>query len=104
MGGSLVAGCTANGQVKMFSVNSKKEIADMAGHNDDEISRVVFSPCGNRILTASADKTARIWRADDGDLIQTLEGHTDDIFSTAFSYDGKTIITASKDNTCRIWR
>ena len=59
MTGSLVAGCTANGQVKMFSVNSKKEIADMAGHNDDEISRVVFSPCGNRILTASADKTAR---------------------------------------------
>jgi len=59
LSGTLVAGCTANGQIKMFNVNTKRELGEMIGHNEDEISRVVFSPSGNRILTASADKTAR---------------------------------------------
>ena len=57
--GTLIAGCTANGQIKVFNTNTKKELSDLEGHNEDEISRVVFSPTGKRILTASADKTAR---------------------------------------------
>jgi dynein assembly factor with WDR repeat domains 1 len=59
---------------------------------------------GNKILTASNDKTSRIWNAESGDLLQVLEGHEDEIFSCAFNYEGDTIITGSKDNTCRIWK
>ena len=57
--GSIVTGCTASGDVIMFDVETKKEIGEMEGHGEHEISRVVFSPSGKRILTASADKTAR---------------------------------------------
>ena len=65
---------------------------------------VVLIDQGSKILTASSDKSARLWDADSGDCLQILEGHTDEIFSCAFNYEGDTIITGSKDNTCRIWK
>ena len=45
------------------------------------------------MLTASADKTARLWDPETGNCKQVLEGHTDEIFSCAFNYEGNTIIT-----------
>ena len=62
-----------------------------------------FSPQGDKVLTVSADQTARVWSAETGEPLQVLEGHEDEIFSCAFNYKGDTIITASKDNTCKIW-
>merc|ERR1719238_1761893 len=100
LNGKLVAGCSADGAAKVFSVTTKSELGDLEGHDDAEVSRVQFSPSGNRLITVSGDKTLKIWDARTGFLIQTLQGHTDDIFAASFSYDGETIITASKDNTC----
>lgn len=65
---------------------------------------VCFSPNDHQLLTASSDRTARLWSASDGVCLQQLRGHTDDIFACAFTYSGDSIITASKDNTCTIWR
>lgn len=48
-------------------------------------------------MTASADKTARLWDPETGDCKQVLEGHTDEIFSCAFNYEGNTIITGEYD-------
>jgi len=45
------------------------------------------------VLTASIDKTARLWEPETGQCKQVLEGHTDEIFCCAFNYDGNTIIT-----------
>ena len=45
------------------------------------------------MLTASSDKTARLWDVETGVCTQILEGHTDEIFSCAFNYEGNTIIT-----------
>jgi dynein assembly factor with WDR repeat domains 1 len=63
----------------------------------------VFDSRGNHVLTASADKTCRLWDVENGKCIQILEGHKDEIFSCAFNYDGNYIISASKDNGCKIW-
>jgi WD40 repeat protein len=63
-----------------------------------------FSPDGKRIVTASADKTARLWNTDTGKQIgEPLKGHEDAVMSAAFSPDGKHIITASWDKTARLW-
>lgn len=63
-----------------------------------------FSPAGGLLMTASADKTARIWFTDNGICSQILSGHDSEVFSCGFSYSGDVVVTASKDNTCKLWR
>jgi dynein assembly factor with WDR repeat domains 1 len=56
------------------------------------------------VITASQDKTARLWDVKSGDCLQVLQNHSDELFSCAFNYDGDSIITGSKDNTVNIWK
>ncbi|MGK3879508.1 hypothetical protein ABI055_14720, partial [Enterococcus faecium] len=58
---------------------------------------------GTRIVTASEDKTARVWDAKLGSQIAMLKGHQDAVLRATFSPDGKYVATASQDNTARIW-
>ena len=68
------------------------------------MSSAAFSPDGKRIVTASVDKTARLWDAETGKPIgEPLKGHADSVSSAAFSPDGKRIVTASEDKTARLW-
>jgi WD40 repeat protein len=60
----------------------------------------VFSPDGQRILTASSDQTARVWDLS-GKELATLRGHTAGVRSAVFSPDGQRILTASSDGTAR---
>ena len=62
----------------------------------------MFSPDGVRILTASADKTAKLWDAVSGKLIASFD-HRDEVMHVAFSPDGTRILTASRDNTAKLW-
>ncbi len=55
--------------------------------------QITFNPQGSKLLTASADKTGKLWDPLTGICLQTLEGHTDEIFSCAFNYEGDTVIT-----------
>jgi WD40 repeat protein len=48
----------------------------LSGHEGSVFS-AEFSPDGTRIVTASADKTARIWDAATGKEIAVLRGHDD---------------------------
>ena len=62
-----------------------------------------FAPDGRRIVTASEDKTARVWDAENGDQLATLRGHTEGVRVASFSPDGRQVITASTDKTARLW-
>ena len=42
-----------------------------------------FSPNGYKIITASSDRTCRLWSVETGECLQVLEGHSDEIFSCA---------------------
>ena len=55
------------------------------------------------MVTASDDRTARIWDAESGKEIAALKGHDNLVRSAAFSGDGKRVVTASDDSTARIW-
>lgn len=54
-------------------------------------------------MSGSWDKTIKIWDAESGKCIKTLEGHTKGVRSIAFSPDGKHIVSGSNDNTIKIW-
>ena len=66
------------------------------------VSPTSFSPDGRRVLTASGDRTAKIWDAETGQELLTLKSQSA-IRSVAFSPDGKRIVSGSTDKTLKIW-
>jgi WD40 repeat protein len=78
------------------------QLAVLVGHTDF-VNFIAYSPDGTRIVTASKDKTARIWDAATGAPLAVLNGHSDAVWFAAYSPDGTRIVTASKDKTVRIW-
>jgi WD40 repeat protein len=67
------------------------------------VDSAAFSPDGTLVVTASADGTARIWNAETGKKVRSLQGHGGVLNSAAFSPDGTLVVTASADGTARIW-
>ncbi len=78
------------------------QLAVLSGHGE-RVNSAVYSPDGTRIVTASFDKTARIWDARTGVQLAVLSGHGERVNSAAYSPDGTHIVTASADKTARIW-
>ena len=54
-------------------------------------------------MTASIDRTARVWRSSDGGQLRVLRGHAGIVWGADWSSDGKLIVTAGNDGTVRTW-
>jgi len=74
----------------------------LRGHLD-RVTSVAFSLDGQRIVTGSYDRTAKVWEAASGRELVTLKGHSDAVWSIAISPDGQRIVTGSVDQTARVW-
>ena len=62
-----------------------------------------FSSGGDSIVSASVNGVIYVWNPENGECVDTLEGHSSSIYSVSFSCDGKKIVSASGDKTVRIW-
>ena len=74
----------------------------LRGH-DKRVARAQFSADGKTVVTASYDKTARLWDVASGKAVQVLRGHEGPVRSAQFFADGKRVVTASADKTARMW-
>jgi WD40 repeat protein len=76
-------------------------VCTLTGHTE-RVWAVAIAPDGTWLVTASGDRTARIWAAD-GTVRAVLTGHEDVVRKVAIAPDGTWLVTASHDGTARIW-
>jgi WD40 repeat protein len=70
---------------------------------DAAITSVIALPGGKSVLTASRDRTVRIWDIVEGHELAILRGHRHWITDVAVSPDGRMAVSGSLDSTARIW-
>ena len=78
----------------------------LAGHLGD-VRALAFSSDSQALVSASADRSARVWRVSDAGSppasVLLRGGHSAALSSAAFSPDGAWVVTASADNSVRVW-
>lgn len=92
---------SSNDTVRLWFLNSKQQL-HVFGEHTSEVVTALFSPDGARILTASRDKTARLWDVNSGAPIRIFQ-HREEVHSAAFSPDGATIVTGGRYGSARLW-
>jgi WD40 repeat protein len=70
----------------------------MAGH-EDSILRLVYSPDGKRLVSSSADRSIRVWNAENLEEIKVLGPQPDWAPALAFSPDGKRLAAGRFDGS-----
>ena len=105
-----IGGNDKKGFIRIWNVeNGKPEPSPVSfkGPADDELQdgilSVSFSRDGSRLLTASYDKTARLWDVPSGRQLKIYKGHSWFVWSADFSPDESQIVTASQDGSVVIW-
>ncbi|MGB7519392.1 MAG: tetratricopeptide repeat protein [Spirulinaceae cyanobacterium] len=83
------------------TIQGVKERNRLQGH-DAAVFSVTISSDGEKIATASWDKTVIIWSRQ-GEKLNTIRGHEAVIYRVTFAPDSQTIATSSGDKTIRLW-
>ncbi len=90
------------GEVCVWDAKSGSLIKRFKGHGN-VVYALAFSPDGERLATAGADRQVLIWDVASGEMIKNCIGHEGVIRSLAFSPDGERLASGSDDHSIRLW-
>ncbi len=99
--GQWVAAPLRGGGVGVWSAADGSEHEEIDGHAGP-VHGVCFAPDGMRLLSYSADRTARLTDVD-GRLVHELVGHERGITAAVFSADGTWLATGAEDGEILVW-
>lgn len=103
-GKATAEGYCSAGEIRLWDVKSgQQKVPPLVGHSNG-IRRIVFSPDGKILASASDDHTILLWNLATGrPLGAPLVGHDLDVYALAFSPDGKTLASGGRDATVMLW-
>eukprot|EP00997_Jenningsia_sp_PLL12_P004317 NODE_1864_length_1047_cov_169.268537_g1515_i0.p1 GENE.NODE_1864_length_1047_cov_169.268537_g1515_i0~~NODE_1864_length_1047_cov_169.268537_g1515_i0.p1 ORF type:complete len:308 (+),score=79.75 NODE_1864_length_1047_cov_169.268537_g1515_i0:131-925(+) len=74
----------------------------MVGHSDF-VQDVALSSDAQFALSASWDRSLRLWDLSTGQTTRKFRGHDRDVLSVAFSADNRQIVSGSRDQKLKVW-
>lgn len=78
------------------------ELRSYTGHTA-AIYSVSWSPKGDKFVTASRDKSVRVWTVQDSQVKTMKGGHNGLVLSCDFSPTGDHVVSSSEDHNIKIW-
>jgi WD40 repeat protein len=101
--GKRVAASCFGGDIRVWEVDSGREVFHVKSVANVENARLAFQPGRYRLAVTCQDNTVKIWDLERGGEPLGLEGHTDRVTCLAFSPDGQRLFSGSHDLTVKIW-
>jgi WD40 repeat protein len=100
--GSFALRGTWDGTVVFWFTDRTVGESRFTGHTD-RVLACAIGPDGRSAVSASADRTLRLWDLKTGSTLAVLTGHTDEVTGCAFTRDGRRIVSRSKDGRLGLW-
>jgi WD40 repeat protein len=106
--GQVIAGALGARAVRVWDAATGKRLRVLGGEVQGWVSCLAFSPDGRRLALGvgranAVDPLLRVWEADTGREVFTLEGHKGNVSAVAFSADGRWLASGSFDGTAKLW-
>ena len=76
-----------------------------SGFGDSSFGVGTFSPDGTKLAIGACFPAnwIKVWNLDDGEIVMTLEGHSNNVTSVRYSPDGSIIASGSWDKSVKLW-
>ncbi|KAJ5620812.1 hypothetical protein N7510_004796 [Penicillium lagena] len=98
----LAFGSSKHGQLLVWEWQSESYILKQQGHLDS-MNALVYSPDGQKIVTAADDGKIKVWDVKSGFCIVTFTEHSSGVTACEFAKKGSVLFTASLDGSIRAW-
>lgn len=90
-----------SGQAELWSVAERRKLKDF--HHQAEVHAVAFSPCGQILVTASRDRSARLWHVDSHQSLGRTLWHPAEVTHAVFHPIKQGLVTVDSKKTVRLW-
>ena len=103
-GKHVLTGC-GDALIRVFNVESGKEVGRLEGHKQGSVTDLCFAPGGKLLASCGMDGTVRLWDFADfanPKLAETLDGANDVVFGVAISPDGKRLAFGGWSDQIRV--
>lgn len=102
--GLRLASCGADGSIAIFDRDdSGTWTPSIIQDHADWVNSIRWSNDGSMLVSASRDKTSKVFDASTRKLMITFNGHAQNVSDAVFTADGKRIASAGDDMKVRIW-
>jgi WD40 repeat protein/outer membrane protein OmpA-like peptidoglycan-associated protein len=102
--GKRIAASTAGeSAARIYDVATGQCLVTIQREHFKDVNSIRFNPKSDKIVTASTDKTVRVWGTVKGNVLCKFNGHSDKVNSANFSPDGNKVVSSSDDKTLKVW-
>ncbi|HEX8115201.1 MAG TPA: hypothetical protein VF516_46055 [Kofleriaceae bacterium] len=67
------------------------------------LTALAVTPDGRHVVSASYDKTLKVWKLGPGRAVATLAGHSNWVTACVVTPDGRHVVSASEVQTLKVW-